>query len=103
MPKIEEFCHIYKKMEHHAAQAPALRERDHNFRHFYPPLEDQIIFNFSSFAVSEFGVKSEVVKDQKGAAMNRQSAYRKFAAMMLQEDSEYIPQILKCMINDAQA
>ena len=35
--------------------------------------------------------------------MNEHSAYGKFAAMMLQEDSEYIPQILKCMINDAQA
>ena len=35
--------------------------------------------------------------------MNEHSAYRKFAAMMLQEDSEYIPQILRCMINDAQA
>ena len=35
--------------------------------------------------------------------MKEHSAYRKFAAMMLQEDSEYIPQILKCMINDAQA
>jgi Pyruvate/2-oxoacid:ferredoxin oxidoreductase delta subunit len=35
--------------------------------------------------------------------MNDQSAYRKFAAIMLQEDSAYIPQILKCMINDAQA
>ena len=35
--------------------------------------------------------------------MNEHSAYRKFAATMLQEDSEYIPQILRCMINDAQA
>jgi hypothetical protein len=25
---------ILKKMERHAAQAPALRERHHNFRHF---------------------------------------------------------------------
>jgi len=34
MPKVEEFYHFYKKMERHAAQAPALRERHHNFRHF---------------------------------------------------------------------
>lgn len=35
--------------------------------------------------------------------MKEHSAYRKFAAMMQQEDSAYIPQILKCMIDDAQA
>ncbi len=35
MPKIKEFCHLnIKKMERHAAQAPALRERLLNFRHF---------------------------------------------------------------------
>jgi hypothetical protein len=33
VPKVEEFYH-FKKMEYHAAQALALRERNHNFRHF---------------------------------------------------------------------
>ena len=53
MPKVEEFYpsrasgsndHFNKKMERHAAQAPALRERHLNFRHliFYNtcPLSD---------------------------------------------------------------
>jgi hypothetical protein len=34
MPKIAEFYRIYLKIEHHAAQAPALRERTHNFSAF---------------------------------------------------------------------
>jgi hypothetical protein len=29
-----EFYHFNKKMERHAAQAPALRERHRNFSHF---------------------------------------------------------------------
>ena len=47
MPKIEEFRHIYNK-RWSATGAPALRERDHNFRHFYPPIivADQVIFKF---------------------------------------------------------
>ena len=41
--KVDKFCpsrasgsndHFLEKIERHAAQAPALRERNHNFRHF---------------------------------------------------------------------